>query len=197
MFDPILYWSNPPDKWNKPTEYAKYIKRSEFLMSFLPDYVNKEESVLELGCNVGRNMNALYQEGYYDLTGVDINATAIKLSAEIYPNLNSVAEFYIESIESWIKNNPLQYDCIFTMAVLEHIPKGSEWIFVNIAHKARHTIITVEDELSISERHFPRNYQVVFDRLGWRQLAQKQATSADELDGLTARIFTRKVKNGI
>jgi 2-polyprenyl-3-methyl-5-hydroxy-6-metoxy-1,4-benzoquinol methylase len=164
-------------------------------MTLLPNYVLKDESILELGCNCGRNLQALYLEGYYDLSGIDINASAFNYGAIQYPDLYSIAEFYTESIESWMKTNPLQYDCIFTMAVLEHIPKGSEWIFHNIAHKARHTIITVEDEQSVSERHFPRNYQAVFDALGWRQLLQKQAGSEDELTGLTARIFTRKVKN--
>lgn len=197
MFDPILYWTNPPDKQNKPQEYAKYLKRSDYLMSILPNYVTKDESILEIGCNCGRNLNALYLAGYYNLTGIDINATAIGLSEELYPGLYSVAEFYIESIESWMRTNPSQYDCIFTMAVLEHIPKGSEWIFYNMAHKARRTIITIEDEQSVSEKHFPRNYQAVFDALGWRQILQKQATSEDELTGLTARIFKRKVTNGI
>jgi 2-polyprenyl-3-methyl-5-hydroxy-6-metoxy-1,4-benzoquinol methylase len=193
MFDPILYWTNPPDKQNKPSEYAKYIKRSDFLMSFLPNYVTKDESILELGCNCGRNLNALYLAGYYNLTGIDINATAIQYGSIAYPDLYSIAEFYTESIESWMSTNPSQYDCIFTMAVLEHIPKGSEWIFYNIAHKARNTIITIEDEQSISEKHHPRNYQQVFDALGWRQVFYKQADKSNELEGITARIFVRKV----
>jgi len=197
MSDLLAYWRNPPDAINKPSEYAKYTKRSVFLMSILPNYVNKEESILELGCNCGRNLNALYLSGYYDLSGVDINSNALKLTETIYPDLYSVAEFYNESIESWIKTNPLQYDCIFTMAVLEHIQKESEWIFVNIAHKARHCIITIEDERSGSPKHFPRNYQVVFDHLGWRQILVQQASKADELEGLIARVFKRKVINDI
>jgi len=191
----LAYWTNPTDAPNKPQEYAKYTKRSDFLMSILPNYVNKDESILELGCNCGRNLNALYLAGYYDLSGIDINASAIRLCEKIYPDLYSVAEFYTESIESWMKTNPLQYDCIFTMAVLEHIPKESEWIFVNIAHKARGAIITIEDENSGGPKHFPRNYQKVFDGLGWRQIFEQQATSANELHGLIARVFTRKVVN--
>lgn len=187
------YWRNPPDSINKPSEYAKYTQRSEFLMDILPNYATKDFNILELGCNCGRNLQALYLAGYKHLSGVDINTTALKYGESIYPDLYSAAEFYNESIESWIKTNSVLYDLIFTMAVLEHIPKESEWIFYNISHKARYNIITIEDENSGSPKHFPRNYKVIFDQLGWWQLFEKQASKADELEGITARVFTRKV----
>ena len=193
MFDPQAYWRNPNDAINKPSEYAKYTKRSDFLLNILPRYITKDNSILELGCNCGRNLNALYLAGYKYLSGIDINMSAIKLCEKIYPELYSVAEFYIESIESWLKTNPLQYDVIFTMAVLEHIPKESEWIFYNIAHKARSLILTIEDENSGSPKHFPRNYQPIFDGLGWRQIFEQRASQSDQLEGLIARAFTRKV----
>lgn len=197
MSNLLAYWSNPPDAINKPQSYAKFVKRSEFLMSFLPDYVDTTNSILELGCNCGRNLQALYQAGYKHLSGIDINTGALVWGATQYPDLYSSAEFYNEAIESWIKTNPKQYDCIFTMAVLEHIPKESEWVFKSIAVKSRKVIITVEDERSGSPRHFPRNYADIFNGLGWKQVLIKVATKADELEGLLARVFTRRITNDI
>lgn len=189
MCNVLDYWRNPPDAINKPESYAKFQKRSDFLMSFLPDYVDITSSIVELGCNCGRNLNALYLAGYKDLSGVDINTSALCYGATQYKELFDEGRFYNESIESWLKTNPKQYDCIFTMAVLEHIPKESAWVFTNISAKARHVIITVEDERSGSPRHFPRHYRDIFTKLGWAEVFTKEATQADELIGITARVF--------
>lgn len=55
------------------------------------------------------------------------------------------------------------------MAVLEHIHFDSDWIFAELVRIAP-LIITIEDEVDISTRHFPRNYQKVFEPLGMRQV---------------------------
>ncbi len=47
------------------------------------------------------------------------------------------------------------------MAVLEHIHYKSNWIFNEMIRISKY-ILTIEDELSISDRHFPRNYKKIF-----------------------------------
>lgn len=187
----LAYWSNPPEPWNSPREYAQHTKRSDFLMSILPNYVSKDESVLELGCNCGRNLNALYNAGYKKLSGIDVSHNALLYGSLMYSELHGEAVFYNDLIESWIKTAP-DYDCIFTMAVLEHIVTESEWIFEYIAQKARRTIITIEDEVSKTSGHFPRDYKAIFEGMGWKQILEKQATTQDDLKGFVARVFERE-----
>lgn len=62
------------------------------------------------------------------------------------------------------------YDVVFTMAVLEHIHRDSEWVFGELVRCARRFVVTIEDEGTISERHFPRNYGAIFQALGLEQI---------------------------
>jgi hypothetical protein len=83
-----------------------------------------------------------------------------------------------------------EYDCVFTMAVLEHLPYESDGVFREIVRAARYALITIEDERSHTWKHFPRRYDRVFERLGMRQV---ESLSCDAVDGLgspfVARVF--------
>ncbi len=75
------YWMSP-DFINKPQNYLlndNTIERTEYLIKIISKYFNHDIKILELGCNVGRNLNNLYKDNYLNLTGVEINPDAIKL----------------------------------------------------------------------------------------------------------------------
>jgi 2-polyprenyl-3-methyl-5-hydroxy-6-metoxy-1,4-benzoquinol methylase len=137
------YWASPYDEPNSPIAYSKHNKRSEYLLSVLPLYVKNTESILEIGCNIGRNLNALFENGYTNLTGIDINAEALKQSKKVYPNLD--VNLINQTIENWVSEKD-KFDCIFSMAVMVHIPYESDWVFKKISKKAKKTLITIEDE---------------------------------------------------
>ena len=56
------------------------------------------------------------------------------------------------------------------MAVLQHIPPENDEVFAHIARLGKYNLLTIEDESYSSSRHFPRNYKVVFEKLGLRQI---------------------------
>lgn len=180
------YWSNPDDSPNSPREYAKHKERSDFLLSILPEYVGKQDSILEVGCNVGRNLNALWYEGFENLSGLDINKNAIEESKIQYPSIN--VHFINNSIERWAFGSK-KYDCIFSMAVMIHLPRDSDFVFKRIQDRTRKTIITIEDETHTTWKHFPRNYSEIFNNNGWQEVFSKTVIEIPAMDGYIARVF--------
>ena len=184
------YWADPYDEPNSPIEYSKHKRRSDYLLSVLPKYVKKKESILEIGCNIGRNLNALSEEGYLNLTGIDINTKALKQSKEVSPTLK--AKLINNSIENWVEDKK-KYDCVYTMAVMIHLPYESDWVFKEIAKKARRILITIEDEENVTWKHFPRNYNDIFSKFGWREVFFEELDGPDALKGYKTRVFKRKI----
>ena len=183
------YWADPDDEPNFPIEYSKHTRRSDYLLSVITKYIDKKETILEIGCNIGRNLNALYKEGYSGLTGIDINTKALKQSKQIYPNLK--ATLINDSIENWAKDKK-RYDCVYTMAVMIHLPYESNWVFKEIAKKAKHALITIEDEENVTWKHFPRDYKKIFSRFGWKEVFSEVLDGPDALKGYRTRVFKKK-----
>lgn len=165
------YWREP--SWeNHPLRYAKGIrqdKRSEYLSDLVDRYLPEErqDSILEVGSNVGRNLNSLYQRGYRNLHGVEINQGAVKMMPLLFEDL--VANVLSGSIEQHVGELP-EVDLLYTMAVFMHIHPDSEWIFEQLAQKTKKYIITIEDEYTNKERHCARNHQEIFGAFGFTQL---------------------------
>lgn len=154
------------DNWKK---YSEGKEKSIFLVSLIKMLsLHKGARILELGCNVGRNLSYLQSIGYINLFGVELNKKAVAVSEKLYLNLVK-AKIANDTIEHYILYNTEHYDLIFTMAVLEHIPKESEWIFKYMVRHGDY-IITIEDEKSINKICFPRNYKKIFESLGMRQI---------------------------
>lgn len=188
------YWRKP-DSVNDPHTYLAPIARSKWLVGLLEEHVPKSGSLLELGCNVGRNLNAAYQAGYRDLEAIEINPGAVEILKETFPEMASAAKIRLGRIEDHIRSIALK-DCIYTMAVLVHIHPSSEWIFAEMANRAK-TLILVESEESASSRHFSRDYHKIFTRLGMHQKAKIKCDMIPELvqegglEDYVARIFQR------
>ena len=61
------FWRKPNDM-NKPVTYVDAPHRSLFLVERMRQYVPLDGNILEIGCNVGRNLNFLMKAGYTRLT---------------------------------------------------------------------------------------------------------------------------------
>jgi SAM-dependent methyltransferase len=174
------FWRDP-DKVNRPGEYLTQERRSLFLLEFLAPYLRsggEDPSILEIGCNVGRNLAHLHEAGYRRLTGIEINGEALVVLRAIYPQMAASASLINASVEDAIRALPSgSMDIVFTMAVLEHIHPDSEWIFDEIVRVAGSTVVSVEDEQGVSRHHTPRDYRAVFEARGLRQAAHRSLAS--------------------
>jgi SAM-dependent methyltransferase len=167
------FWRDP-DATNRPERYIEHTGRSAFLLEFIGPYATPDTRILEIGCNVGRNLARLHDEGYRRLTGIEINGDALATLRGTYPDLAATAELINAPVEDAIRElADDSIDLIFTMAVLEHIHPDSEWIFDHVVRVARSTVVTIEDERHVSQRHVPRDYGQVFTSRGLREVAHQ------------------------
>ncbi len=181
------YWRHPADE-NSPECYlVNREARSQWVADRVESLVQKNARILEVGCNAGPNLAALDARGFTNLEGVEINADALNLLVQTYPDMpwalhNMPVEEFVLPMSD--------YDLIFTVAVLEHIHPDSEWVFTLLANHTK-WLVTVEDEHGQSPRHFPRNYGDVFTRLGMRECETWNLLETAGLDeNFAARVFT-------
>jgi SAM-dependent methyltransferase len=148
-------------------------------------------TVLEIGCNVGRNLSFLLDAGLRQLTGIEINGEALALLRSTYPELGSTAKLINAPVEDAIGHMAARsFDLVYTMAVLEHIHPDSEWVFAEMARITRSLLVTIEDERGVSVRHTPRDYRHVFEALGMHQILEREVSEAEGLSpGFVARVF--------
>ena len=189
------YWRHPWDKRNLPQSYLEGKARSQFLVKIMKRYVSTNAIILEIGCNVGRNLNYLFLADFRNLQGVEISEKAVRLLKQYFHEMANHTKIYRMPIEEIIREfKDCEFDTVFTMAVLEHIHEESEWILPEIVRIIKDFLITVEDESGISWRHFPRNYKKVFEPLGMKQIEE---INCSDIDGLSrsffARIFKKKI----
>lgn len=191
------YWKNPMAT-NKPTNYLDGREKSRFLLELCKRYLHARDtpSILEIGCNVGRNLNELFVGGFEKLNGIEINADAIQLMRKTYPKMSKTARIETGPVEDIIqKQKPGSFDLVFTMAVLEHIHPDSEFVFGEMARTTKRFIITIEDESSKTWRHFPRNYRRIFENHGMKQVEEIRGNEVDRVlpeGGYTVRIFSKE-----
>jgi SAM-dependent methyltransferase len=188
------YWREPWDGRNGPATYTvpSADVRSAFLVDLFRRNVPQDASILEVGCNAGRNLAHLRGAGYENLAGVDISPAAVDLLRETYPHLDDVAIGIGPAEDVLAGLRDFSIDVLFTMAVLEHIHPDSEALFADMARVAGRCVVTIEDEKLTTWRHFPRDYRAVFEGLGLRQV---EALECRNVKGLgrrfVARVFVR------
>lgn len=185
------YWRAPDDGVNSPLSYLvgeDAQQRSCALVAVVKRlFPDRSISILELGSGTGRNLHYLKNAGYHNLLGIELSPKYIATMKEYFPKLSEVV---VEgSIEDVLPNFVDKFDIVFSMAVLEHIPIESEFVFGMIVGLAKH-LLTIEDERCESWRHFPRNYQDVFSVLGMEYIKGWQ-----NIPGLSSafvmRLFTQ------
>jgi len=122
----------------------KWSSRSQTIVNMLCPLITKEYSILEIGCNTGRNLNHLWQAGYKNVRGMEISKHAVKRLPIEYPCLAMIqvdigpAELSIQKCDS------NSVDVIFTMAVLEHLHPDSRVLFREIARVAAKYVLAIE-----------------------------------------------------
>jgi SAM-dependent methyltransferase len=158
------FWRTPAPDGNVPSAYVEPVHRSRALAKLL-EHVPKTASILEVGCNVGRNLAYLRAQGYQTLTGIEISPHAVELLRKTYPELAD-ATIHVGAAEDVLPNLAARsFDVVFTMAVLEHIHPESRGVFEHIARVARE-LLTIEPKGNASTRQYPHDIVSTFEGLG-------------------------------
>jgi pseudaminic acid biosynthesis-associated methylase len=91
----------------------------EEIFKFFFNGIDKSSKILELGCNVGLNLDTLKKIGFQNLTGLEINPQTTEIAKKRNPDIN----FINSSIEDFFEHN--KFDLVFTSGVLIHINPDS------------------------------------------------------------------------
>ena len=185
------FWRDPGKHGNDPAGYAQSEKRSEAFVALAQKHLRAGFSALEIGCNVGRNLEALRVAGARELAGIEISEKAVVAMREHFPDLARMATIHNAPVEDVIRDLPSgSFDLVYSMAVLLHIHPDSEWIFDEMACVSSRFLITVEFESNDGYRIYKRNYRDVFEGIG---LEQVEEGPIEGLAHYTARVF-RKIE---
>jgi 2-polyprenyl-3-methyl-5-hydroxy-6-metoxy-1,4-benzoquinol methylase len=190
------FWRDPTAPGNAPADYLSEAThpRSRLLVETLRRHAAPPASVLELGCNAGRNLTFLHESGYGPLGAVEVNAKAVDLFRKHAPDAAAASEVRIGTLEEELPAiGDRAYDVVFSMAVLEHVHTESEGIFEHVARIAGSHVVTIEDEHHTSWRHFPRDYRRVFEGLGLEQVEERRCDPTEHAlsDVHVLRVFRR------
>jgi len=152
-----------------PEKYLQEDNSTYVLFEDLLEVVGKDTSFLEIGCNAGRNLNFLYNFGYRNLAGIEINELSInKTMKERFPDLYNTGRFYIGNAAREIKKIPSKsYDVTFSIAVLEHIPPEDKSLYFDMARVTRGYIAIIT---GANSRQYPYNYDKMFDKFGYKKV---------------------------
>lgn len=82
--------------------------------------------ILDLGCNVGRHLNALHERGYAHLYGVDVNASCAEAMRQHFNSLSRTVTVRWESFETFLPAIADDFfDVVFTHGkTIEHVHPG-------------------------------------------------------------------------
>jgi SAM-dependent methyltransferase len=199
-FNRETFWLDPtksgaPDKRVsscRPEYYLGLDNVTTLVVSTVKHYAKKSDSILEIGCGTGRNLVALKKAGYKYLTGIEISPKTVEVGWEHFPTYKKI-QVIIGAAEKVI-DEVGDFDVIYTSGLLMHIPPEHEWLFERISQKARKVIMTNEGELKrkVTEHAWNRDYKVIFEALGWKEVEMETGDKYPPLPATTIkRVFIK------
>lgn len=161
--------------------------RSESVRGLLERFVERDASILELGCSSGRHLSHLQDGGFCTLSGIDVNEDAFDVMAATYPDLAAQGTFYLEAFEDVFGEfDDDQFDVVYSVETLQHVHPDSEWLFEDVHRITSDLLVTVENEgdrersasndpaVSYVDDEFPlyfRDWNRVFTEVGFVEVA--------------------------
>ena len=193
-------WSSRAGEFS-PRYYAYYgpNQASDRLLRLLETSFTTDAAILELGCSSGRHLAHLFEHGYRDLTGIEVNPDAFDVMDEAYPDLAAAGTFYRDRIETVLPDLPdNRFDVVFSVETLQHIHPDNDWVFDEIARITDDMLVTVEIEHDIEgtdramkyvDADIPlyyRDWKTVFSAVAFTQREMADFHRA------TLRVFSRR-----
>lgn len=188
------HWRSPHPVGNWPSDYIRPVWRSKILADWIGKLgIPKDGRILEVGCNVGRNLQYLRSQGYTKLSGIEISGHAIARMRKAYPGLDGFAAIYQGAAEDVLPGISESYDLIFTMAVLEHIHPDSIVGVVDQMARLTGTVLAIEPTHGHSgEYQWPHDLELLFAMAGMNLAAKRDlADTHHDFQDYAAWTFVR------
>lgn len=191
----------------KLTEHShpEWIIETEYIADILKDMqgiIGKKGSIFQPGCGCGYILDALWEVGYRNLTGLDKNKAENK---DWNPKIKFIHSTVGALVDCDNENNPKeildtlpQFDVVLCHRFLHVFKENPEWLFEKIAQKSRRFLIIMEGEENTSTPfwdHYGRNYRKIFEKYGFEQIFEEVnifPVQLWEITTMTLRVLKRK-----
>jgi SAM-dependent methyltransferase len=168
----IWYLRDGLDEVKRPSDFNEIDERSTTYLDLIEKHTALDFHILDVGCNCGRHLSALFKRGYRKFTGVDISKNALTLMGEWYPDLIPCATLNHATFEEFFtRQEDLSYDCTITYgATIENVNP----VFDIVGHMCRVSKKNVIVNINIDGHAFPRFWIKEFERNGFMLVERTQ-----------------------
>lgn len=152
--------------------------RSETVLRMMDGLLDSSSSILEIGCNVGRNLHHFWGHGFKNLRGIEVSQAAVGRLRDSYPNLSDIP-ILVGPAELLLPGLPARsFDLVFTMAVLEHVHPSQSAVFREIARVSRRYVLAIEPRVGhATHRQYPWDVVGCFEEAGLQVIHQASWSS--------------------
>ncbi len=158
------HWLSPKIS---PADYRELAPTSHSMLSEIKKRAsNRKAPILDLGCNCGRHLNALFQGEFDNLYGVDINQFALDQGKKYFPELFDKAKFTCQSFEDYlptVKDN--FFEIVFTHGTTIEEVSSQFSLAKQLARITKHYLVLAN--IDVSGGAFPRFWVYEFERAGF------------------------------
>ena len=173
--------------------YKYYLELDDLARMLLREIVSRTkptDHILDLGCNVGRELNHLWTEGYRHLTGVEIGVEPVRAMGEVFSETALGSRIFNKSMtEAVLEFEDGEFDLVYAHGSLVSLSAREQFVFDEMARISRKYIITVENEWSLLL--FPRDFGKVFTARGFRQIHHTVWRQAGAEKKTALRVFEK------
>jgi SAM-dependent methyltransferase len=156
-----LYWKNSE---NLNHGHEKFIEMSDLSLLLKKEiciYASKNDKILDICCSVGRLLNSLCEDGFFNLYGFDINKTAIDESKIVFPKLKNIF-LTCQPAEEYLSNKvDNEFDITFSMTASIELISSSYPLLREISRITKKYFICLIDE---NGHAYPRFWRYEFKK---------------------------------
>jgi SAM-dependent methyltransferase len=149
-----------------PQNYVTIDTQAEIVLTEIMRYApDRATEILDLGCNSGRHLNALYQAGYRRLTGVDVMRTALDTFRVTFPATAASTAIFHDLFQRFLeRQSDLSYDMVYSHGATLELVHPSFDIVRHLARITRNHVVLYVHEHGHA---YPRMWAYQFRRRGF------------------------------
>jgi SAM-dependent methyltransferase len=122
--------------------------------------------ILDLGCNVGRHLDALRQRGFTNLTGVDAMAAALERMLTAFPETAKAAKLHHDLFQRFLRRQPdLSFDVLYSHGATVELVHPSFDIVKHMCRVTANHVVLILNETYL--QLYPRFWTYEFARNGF------------------------------
>ena len=152
------------------TPYTKIEDSVPMMFADLLPVLPRSAEIMEIGCNAGRILDYLMQQGYTHLSGIEINENTVHIiMKEVFPDLYAQGQFFVGNAAEVIKTLPdKSYDLVYVHSVLIHIPPEHRSLFKDMYRISRKYIVVLSQNIVAYD--YAYDIRKIFERLGCKEI---------------------------